>query len=295
MSTTAFDMNNSLEKTLAAMLVSGRFPHAVILEGGTATERLSLAKKIAAALVCSEIKAEAPCGSCSHCKKAFAVSHPDIPFFTAEDKPRAFKVDFVREIRNNAYIIPNEADKKVFILENAHTMGNEGQNAILKILEEPPTYVNFVMLCSSKSGFLPTVLSRATVFTIGEAKNDDDAENRAASVEAAMAIAKAVASVDDYEIVKAAAVFEKDAKLLKNTIPVIQEIFAAALREKFGAAENSEEFGALPEELARKLSRRALPDLIEGCDRLMASLRMNANHNLMLTSLCTTLRKAVSK
>ena len=295
MSTTAFDMNNSLEKTLAAMLVSGRFPHAVILEGGTATERLSLAKKIAAALVCSEIKAEAPCGSCSHCKKAFADSHPDIPFFTAEDKPRAFKVDFVREIRNNAYIIPNEADKKVFILENAHTMGNEGQNAILKILEEPPTYVNFIMLCSSKSGFLPTVLSRATVFTIGEAKNDDDAENRAASVEAAMAIARAAASVDDYEIVKAAAVFEKDAKLLKNTIPVIQEIFAAALREKFGAAENSEEFGALPEELARKLSRRALPDLIEGCDKLMASLRMNANHNLMLTSLCTTLRKAVSK
>jgi Fe2+ or Zn2+ uptake regulation protein len=43
-------------------------------------------------------------------------------------------------------------------------MGNEGQNAILKILEEPPSYINFILLCSSKSGFLPTVLSRATVY-----------------------------------------------------------------------------------------------------------------------------------
>ena len=295
MSITAFDLNNPVEKNLAAMLASGRFPHAVILEGGTASERLALAKKLAAALVCSAGRANAPCGICSHCKKAAADSHADIPFYTAEDKPRAFKVDLVRDIRSDAYIIPNEADKKVFILENAHTMGNEGQNAILKILEEPPSYVNFIMLCSSKSGFLPTVLSRATVFTIGEAKNDDDAENRAAAVEAAMGIARAVTAIDDIELVRAAAVFEKDAKLLKTMLPVVQEIFAAAMREKFGVSENCSEFGALPEELARKLSRRALPDLIEACDKLMASLRMNANHNLMLTALCTTLRKAVSK
>ncbi len=290
-----FDLNNPLEATLKAMLASGRFPHAVILEGGTVAERLTLAKKLAAALVCSAGKAEAPCGICSHCKKAAADSHPDIPFFTAEDKPRAFKVDFVREIRNNAYIIPNEADKKVFILENAHTMGTEGQNAILKILEEPPSYVNFIMLCSSKSGFLPTVLSRATVFTIGEAKAEESDENRAAAVEAATAVAKSVAAIDDIEIVKAAAVFEKDAKLLKAALPVIQEVFAAAMREKYNAPDGGAEFGTLPEELAKKLSRRALSDLIEACDKLMLSVRMNANHNLMLTALCTTLRKAVSK
>ena len=295
MKITAFDVNNPLEKTLMAMLASGRFPHAVILEGGNPAERLDIAKKIAAALVCSESKANAPCGICSHCKKAAADSHADIPFYTAEDKPRAFKVDAVRDIRNNAYIIPNEADKKVFILENAHTMGNEGQNAILKILEEPPSYVNFIMLCSTKSGFLPTVLSRATVFTIGEARNDADDEIRAAAVEAASAVAEAVTSIDDFELVKAAAVFEKDAKLLKASLPVIQEIFAAALREKYGASDGDTEFGTLPAELAGKLSRRALPDLIDACDKLMASLRMNANHNLMLTALCTTLRKAVSQ
>ncbi len=295
MSIADFNLNNPLEATLKAMLASGRFPHAVILEGGSVSERLTLAKKLAAALVCSAGRAQAPCGICSHCKKAAADSHADIPFYTAEDKPRAFKVDYVRDIRSNAYIIPNEADKKVFILENAHTMGVEGQNAILKILEEPPSYVNFILLCSSKSGFLPTILSRATVFTVGEAKAEIDDEIRASAVEAALNVAKAAAATDDYEIVKAAAVFEKDAKLLKAALPVIQEVFAAAMREKYNAPDGSEEFGTIPGELAMKLSRRALTDLVDACDRLMASIRMNANHNLMLTALCTTLRKAVSK
>ncbi len=295
MSIADFNLNNPLEATLKAMLASGRFPHAVILEGGSVAERLTLAKKLAAALVCSAGRAQAPCGICSHCKKAAADSHADIPFYTAEDKPRAFKVDYVRDIRNNAYIIPNEADKKVFILENAHTMGVEGQNAILKILEEPPSYVNFILLCSSKSGFLPTILSRATVFTLGEAKAEVDDEIRATAVEAALNVAKAAAATDDYEIVKAAAVFEKDAKLLKAALPVIQEIFAAAMREKYNAPDSNEEFGKIPGELALRLSRRALTDLVDACDRLMASVRMNANHNLMLTALCTTLRKAVSK
>lgn len=295
MSISDFNLNNPLEATLKAMLASGRFPHAVILEGGSVAERLTLAKKLAAALVCSAGRAQAPCGSCSHCKKAAADSHADIPFYTAEDKPRAFKVDFVRDIRSNAYIIPNEADKKVFILENAHTMGVEGQNAILKILEEPPSYVNFILLCSSKSGFLPTILSRATVFTVGEAKAELDDEIRASAVQAALNVAKAAAATDDYEIVKAAAVFEKDAKLLKAALPVIQEVFAAAMREKYNAPDGGEEFGAVPGELALRLSRRALTDLVDACDKLMASVRMNANHNLMLTALCTTLRKAVSK
>ncbi len=295
MSTADFNLNNPLEATLKAMLASGRFPHAVILEGGSAPERLTLAKKLAASLVCSAGKAEAPCGVCSHCKKAAADSHPDIPFYTVEDKLRAFKVEYVRDIRNNAYIIPNEADKKVFILENAHTMGVEGQNAILKILEEPPSYVNFILLSSSKSVFLPTILSRATVFTVGEAKAELDDEIRAAAVQAALNVANAAAATDDFEIVKAAAVFEKDAKLLKVALPVIQEVFAAAMREKYNAPDGGDEFGTIPGELALKLSRRALTDLVDACDRLMASVRMNANHNLMLTALCTTLRKAVSK
>lgn len=287
-----FDLNNSIEKSVSAAMHSRRFPHAVILEGGSVQERMQLAKKIAAALICTS-GGITPCGECSACKKAAADSHADILVYSVEDKPKAFKVDIVREIRNKAYIVPNEADRKVFILENSHTMGVEGQNAILKILEEPPAYVNFILLCSSKSGFLPTVLSRATVYTLGQASSaDGDSIPREEIVEAAKCIASAVTSLDDIEIIKAAAVFEKNQKLLRATLPVIQEIFAQALRIKYSAEEEESEFGAVTAEIAQKLSRRSLIALVENTDTLMNSIRLNANHNLMVTAVCTKLRSA---
>ena len=290
-----FDLNNQLEKSISAALQSKRFPHAVIFEGSGVEERMALAKKTARALVCSS-GGEVPCGTCSDCKKALADSHADILIYSVEDKPKAFKVDIVREIRSKAYILPNEADRKVFILENSHTMGVEGQNAILKILEEPPAYVNFILLCSSKSGFLPTVLSRSAVYNLGEAySSESDDLPREKVVEAAQGIAKAVTALDDLEIVKAAAVFEKDQKLLRASLPVIQEIFASALRIKYSADDGLDEFGSLPAELSSRLSRRSLLELTDACESLMTSLKLNANHNLMVTAICTKLRKAATK
>ena len=285
-----FNLNNQLEKSISAALHSKRFPHAVIFEGSGVEERMALAKKTACALVCSS-GGIVPCGICPNCKKAMADSHADILIYSVEDKPKAFKVDIVREIRSKAYIVPNEADRKVFILENSHTMGVEGQNAILKILEEPPSYVNFILLCSSKSGFLPTVLSRSAVYNLGEAySSDSDEMPKEKVLEAAALIAKAVIAIDDIEIVKAAAVFEKDQKLLRAALPVIQEMFAAALRIKYSAADGDDDFGNLPAELSSKLSRRSLLELIDASEGLINSLKLNANHNLMVTAICTKLR-----
>ncbi|MBQ2846830.1 MAG: hypothetical protein IJE74_01050 [Clostridia bacterium] len=292
MKTESFNFDNPIEKSIAGALYSRRFPHAAILEGSSPEERMKLAKKIAAALVCSG--AEAPCGACPDCRKASVDSHADILIYSVEDKPKAFKVDTVREIRSKAYIVPNEADRKVFILENSHTMGVEGQNAILKILEEPPSYVNFILLCSSKSGFLPTVLSRSTVYNLGQASAaENETLPREKIIGAAKDITVAVTALDDFEIVKAAAVFEKDSKLLRESLPVIQEIFAQALRIKYSAEEKESEYGSIPADIAPKLSRRSLLELIEATDLLINSVKLNANHNLMVTALCTKLRKAV--
>lgn len=289
-----FDLNKPIEKSISAALNLKRFPHAVIIEGATPEERMELAEQTAAALVCTSA-GEVPCGVCPGCKKVAADSHPDVLIYSVEDKPKAFKVDMVRDIRSKAYIVPNEADRKVFILENAHTMGAEGQNAILKILEEPPAYVNFILLCSSKSGFLPTVLSRSTVYSLGEAQQTQGSEQaREKVLEAAKGIAASVISTEDIEVVKAAAVFEKDPKLLAAALPVIQEIFASAMRIKYSADEGDSEFGDLPGQLAPRLSRRSLIQLIEACDSLSEAIRLNANQNLMVTAVCTKLRKAVS-
>ena len=61
---------------------------------------------------------------------------------------------------------PNEADYKIYILVNAHLMSVQAQNAILKVLEEPPAYVRFILTVENKSALLPTVLSRSVVFRL---------------------------------------------------------------------------------------------------------------------------------
>lgn len=295
MKISSFNIENNCESIIYKEISLGRFPHAAIIEGGTPEERMALAEKISAALVCTGGEPR-PCGVCPNCIKAAASSHPDIPVFSAEDKVKAFKVDMVRHIRTEAYILPNEADKKVFILENAHSMGPEGQNAILKILEEPPSYVNFILLCTSKSGFLPTVLSRATVYTIGEARlSNENIIPRERLVSAASDIAYSVTAPDDFETVKAAGQFEKDAALLKASLPVMQEIFAASLRIKFDAGDVEEDISEVAEKVSAKLTKRSLLEASQVIDGLIDSIRQNANHNLTVTRLCTLLRRAVSK
>lgn len=288
-----FDIENSCESMIYTAISRGRFPHAAIIEGGTAAERMELAKKTAAALLCSGTESK-PCGECSHCIKVAADSHADVPVYSVEDKPKAFKVDMVRDIRSEAFILPNEADRKVFILENAHTMGAEGQNAFLKVLEEPPEFVTFLLLCTTRTVFLPTVLSRAVVYGLGtEGTGSEEEFSREELISAAGSIALSLLSPNDFETVKEAGIFEKNTKLLRAALPVMQEIFAGALRYKY-SAEEANDLSELSSKLASRLGRKALLSLTDASDELMASLDMNANLNLTVTRLCTLLRSAAA-
>lgn len=289
-----FDTTESVQQSLAAAVAAGRLPHAVILEGGTAQQRRALGETLAAALLC-ETPAQVPCGRCRHCRKCAAQSHPDLLFYTAEDRVGAFKVDTVRALRAQAYVLPNEADRKVFLLENAQAMGPSGQNALLKVLEEPPAFVNFILLCPSATALLETVRSRAAIYTIGAETPETDPALREAALQAALAVASAAAAPAEFEILKAAAVFEKDAKLLRAALPLLQAVFGAALREKYHAVPPEPAFGDVPAQLAAKLSRRVLALLTDRVQQLADAQAANANHTLTVTRLCTLLRSAVTE
>ena len=133
--------------------------HAYIISGGSAAERSALAKAIAAAAVCSAEKNK-PCNTCENCRKANAGIHPDVVKITRQDGKRDIYVNQIREIKADAAILPNEAEKKVYIVEEADTMNTSAQNAMLKVLEEPPSYVVFVLLAENPRILLSTVRSR---------------------------------------------------------------------------------------------------------------------------------------
>lgn len=131
---------------------AGRFPNAVLLTGDG---RAEVATELAAAYLCEG--SIPPCHACSHCRKVEGGIHPDLMRAeTAED----VKVDPIRALRTDAYIRPNEARRKVYLLAAADSMNPSAQNALLKLLEEGPEYACFFFLAANPERLLPTLRSR---------------------------------------------------------------------------------------------------------------------------------------
>lgn len=133
----------------------------LIISSGTLAAR-GYSELLASSLMCPNVSEGGnPCGTCSVCRKINSGTHPDI-YRLGKNK---VSVDDVRDVRSQAYLSSNESDRKVFILENIEKFNVQSQNALLKVLEEPPKGVVFILTCSSKSSLLPTVLSRVCVLT----------------------------------------------------------------------------------------------------------------------------------
>ena len=132
----------------------------------------SFATTAATAVVCSERTGTRPCKKCIHCDKASRNIHPDIIVINKEliknidkeankEKVNIFvNVDVIRWIKRNVYIMPNESDQKVYIVEDADSMNINAQNAFLKMLEEPPKHTVFILCAENPAALLPTIRSR---------------------------------------------------------------------------------------------------------------------------------------
>lgn len=277
-------ISEPLKNALTRSVQSGRFPHAVILEDEDDERLLATAKTLAAALVCTG--EDKPCGRCHACLKARSDSHPDIRIYYPDKKTENFKVDTVRELRSDTYIVANEAERKVYILVGAQNMLPAAQNALLKVLEEPPEGVCFLLLTSDKNLFLQTVLSRCVVFSQGEGKKADDKV-----LAVAQEIVKAIPSAYEYDLLAATAIFEKDKSLLKGVLTVLPEYFRAAVLIKSGA-DAPEEYRQAAQTLAGGVSVGNLMKLIDCTNGLMSSLEKSENYTLLVTRLCAEIRRA---
>ncbi len=101
-----------------------------------------------------------PCNACPSCVRADAGTHPDIRVIDRGERA-TLGVDTVRRLKKDAYLIPSESERKVYIIKDADTMTVEAQNAFLLLLEEPPAFVLFLLLCRDSGLMLETIRSRA--------------------------------------------------------------------------------------------------------------------------------------
>lgn len=158
----AIRKNLNLRERLANEISEGRFPHAYIIAGSKGSGKRTIAINIAAALAC-ENRETLPCGICDNCQKILNGFSPDVIFVRKDADKKEFTVNLIREIKESLFIAPNELDKRVYIIEEAETMNQNAQNAFLKMLEEPPSYVVFLLLCSNTENLLETIKSRAPI------------------------------------------------------------------------------------------------------------------------------------
>ena len=149
--------NEQLKENLRKSVGRGHISHFYLLSGPEGSGKKTLAHLLAAAALCRG--EQKPCMSCPSCRKMLSHNHPDC--ITVEDPDhKAVAVRIVRDARADMYVRPNESDRKVYIFPQE--MGIEGQNALLKILEEPPSYGVFILLSDNPESLLPTVRSRCT-------------------------------------------------------------------------------------------------------------------------------------
>ena len=155
--------NLPLKRQLSLETARRGLSHAYIISGPAGSGKRTLAGLLSAALVCTG-GGEIPCLCCSGCKKALGNIHPDV--IHAGGEGDELNVARVRAIRNDAYIKPNEAPRKVYVLEGAQNMNDPSQNALLKLLEEGPAYAAFLLLTDNAAALLSTVRSRCEVLTL---------------------------------------------------------------------------------------------------------------------------------
>jgi len=135
------------------MLDTSRLSHAYITED-------SFADTLAMAVVCCSGDENKPCRSCKHCEKASRHIHPDIISIGRLDNKLIITVDQIRELKRDVPVIPNDSEKKAYIVRDAGAMNINAQNAFLRILEEPPAHAVFILSTDNPAALLPTVRSR---------------------------------------------------------------------------------------------------------------------------------------
>ena len=169
---TGFLGNDAVKARLSGAFASGRVAHSYLLCGPAGSGKHTLTRILSAAMQCEGRSGKIPCGVCSGCRKALEGVHPDI--ITVDDPDhKAMTVDPIRAARSDMFIRPNEGKRKIYIIPRGQDMNESAQNALLKILEEPPDYGVFLILSTNAERLLPTIRSRCAELQLGPVAQDE--------------------------------------------------------------------------------------------------------------------------
>lgn len=250
--------NETLKEQLSQQEQGRGLSHTYILSGPAGSGRHTLARLLAAGMLCLS-SGEHPCGNCGPCGKVMRGIHPDVSVISGEGK-KPIAVDQVRALRTDAYIRPNEGERKIYLLEGADQMNTSSQNAMLKLLEEGPPYAVFFLLTENAGGLLQTVRSRCEELSAGQETEGRTPDRRI------RLLAQVLVSGTEEELFQAS--MELDRVKKEELIPLLED---------------------LEGELGSRLSQTPSPRLVKGLElvrELRQAARLNVNQGQLAGWLC---------
>ena len=302
-----FAGNREVIGRVEQMLSARRVPQTLIIEGPAGSGRKTLAGLIAAGLLCTE--GNPPCGQCAACRLVQS-GHPDVTWVTPLKDKAAISVDQVRSVRLQAAVKPNQGSHRIFIFDG--TLNDAAQNALLKLLEEPPAFAVFMILCPHRTALIPTVVSRGTVLTLTGVSYEEalpalaalglpeGEETRRALAAANGILGDILQAVDPAETAhtaarKAALALAEGnrADFIRATAPLRGErgqlpaFYEELYRLLFAALSGESREPA--QQLARRLPRARLLQMAATVAEDQKILPLNPNVGLLLTGLCARL------
>lgn len=253
---------NNLEELLS-LSENHLIPHAVIVECNNIEDTMKIIKEITLRALCGS-ELQRPCRKCSGCLKVLSDSHTDIKVIALEKGSSSIKVEKIRKIREDAYIKSNEGGYKFYIIQNGDRMTAQSQNAFIKILEEPPKNVVFIILCGSASSLLATVRSRCQIYRMDDFKNDVFTYEELSSK-----FADAILAEDKYEMVLLTSKIPNDRILFKKFIEHVLHNLLVKYYEK-----------------SHDISESKFMNMLDKLNYVASLIPKNINFNLLLCYLC---------
>lgn len=253
--------------------------HAVILSGSG--ELLQAARFTAAAMECES--EDAPCGRCPACSKVLRDIHPDVTT-VSDPEHKNISVEILRQVRSDAYILPNEGRRRVYIFPDCDLLEPRAQNVLLKVLEEGPPHAAFIFCARNSAVLLQTIRSRAVEWKLAPAEQLSGDNSGAQQLCELLCAGKApdiIAFCTDLENSK---IKRED---LQQLLGAARDLLGSGLAACYGAGRND----SFSRRLAADLGRRRLAELID----IMQRFALQCGYNIGVGHLTGALGVALTE